>query len=186
MKGSRAAQRYAKAIFELASEKKVDEAVKSDMISISNTIEANPDLKNTLLSPVIKASLKSKILLEVFKAVNPLTINLFNLLLENERISILSLISQQYLLMFDESRQVQNAVVTTVVPLTEALEIKIQAKIKELTGSEAKIKNVIDESIIGGFILRVGDLQYDASVINSLNTLKRKFNTSSNAYVSKI
>ncbi|WP_417884647.1 ATP synthase F1 subunit delta [Zunongwangia sp.] len=185
MKGSRAAQRYAKALFELASENKIDEAVKDDMISISKTIDVNPELKNTLLSPVIKASIKSNILQEVFKAVNPLTKKLFSLLIENERIGILNIICHQYLLKFDESRHIQNAKVTTVVPLNDALEIKIQAKIKELTGREAKIKNVIDDSIIGGFILRVGDLQYDASVINSLNTLKRKFNTS-NSYVSKI
>ena len=48
------------------------------------------------------------------------------------------------------------------------------AKVKELTGNEASINNIVDESIIGGFILRVGDLQYNASVAHKLTTLRRE------------
>ena len=70
------------------------------------------------------------------------------------------------------------AVVTTAVPLTAALEKKILAKVKELTGSKVSLENKIDESIVGGFVLRIGDLQYDASVANKLNTLKREFTNS--------
>ena len=49
------------------------------------------------------------------------------------------------------------------------------AKVKELTGKNVTLKNIIDETVLGGFILRVGDLQYDASISNQLNTLKREF-----------
>ena len=50
-------------------------------------------------------------------------------------------------------------------------------KVKNITGNKVTIKNNIDESIVGGFILRVGDLQFDASVANKLNSLKREFTT---------
>ncbi|HAJ82472.1 MAG: ATP synthase F1 subunit delta [Zunongwangia sp.] len=186
MKGTRAAQRYAKAILELANDKKVAKDVKEDMLSISKTIENSEDLRSTLASPVIKPSLKNQILKAIFKDVNGLTTGVFNLLVENNRINILDVVAKQYLSLFDTSILVQNAVVTTVVPLTKELEVKIQAKIKELTGREATIENKIDESILGGFVLRVGDLQYDASVANNLNNLKTEFKTGNNAYVSKI
>jgi F-type H+-transporting ATPase subunit delta len=51
----------------------------------------------------------------------------------------------------------------------------VLAKVKELTGKTTEIENTVDESILGGFILRVGDLQYDASIANKLNNLKREF-----------
>jgi len=78
----------------------------------------------------------------------------------------------------------QVATVTTAVPLTKDLETKVLEKVKEITGSDATLVNKIDESIIGGFILRVGDLQYNASIAHQLNSLKRDF--SNDAYVSKL
>jgi F-type H+-transporting ATPase subunit delta len=69
----------------------------------------------------------------------------------------------------------QIAKVTTAVPLTEALKTKVLAKVKELTKKDVEVINIIDESILGGFILRVGDIQYNASIANKLNNLKREF-----------
>ena len=63
---------------------------------------------------------------------------------------------------------------TTAVPLDKSLSAKVLAKVKELTGYEATIENIIDENIIGGFILRVGDMQYNASVAHKLTTLRRE------------
>ena len=93
MKGTRAAQRYAKAILELANDKKVAKDVKEDMLSISKTIENSEDLRSTLASPVIKPSLKNQILKAIFKDVNGLTTGVFNLLVENNRINILDVVS---------------------------------------------------------------------------------------------
>ncbi|MFD1094479.1 ATP synthase F1 subunit delta [Salegentibacter chungangensis] len=184
MKGTRAAQRYAKAVFNLAKEKNAADAVKEDMDSILKTVEGSDDLANMIGSPVVKPSLKKKVLTAVFKDANPITLGAFNILLDNGRINILELVAKQYLLRYNSANQTQDAVVTTVVPLTDELEEKIQKKIIELTGNGATVKNVIDEDIIGGFVLRVGDIQYDASISNSLNNLKREFKN--NTYVSKI
>ena len=70
------------------------------------------------------------------------------------------------------------AYVTTAVPLTADLEKKVLAEVSKITGNKVTIENKIDESIIGGFVLRVGDLQYDASIANKLNSLKREFTNS--------
>jgi len=72
-------------------------------------------------------------------------------------------------------RGTQVATVTTAIPLTSDLKTKVLAKVKELTGKEAEVKNIIDETILGGFILRVGDIQYNASIANKLDKLKREF-----------
>jgi F-type H+-transporting ATPase subunit delta len=68
--------------------------------------------------------------------------------------------------------------VTTAVPLTPSLEKKILAQVEKITSNKITLENQIDESIIGGFILRIGDLQYNASISNKLNNLKREFTNS--------
>jgi F-type H+-transporting ATPase subunit delta len=69
--------------------------------------------------------------------------------------------------------------VTTAVPLSSELEGKVMDKVKELTGSEkVTLTNEIDPAIIGGFILRVGDIQYNASIANQFGNLKREFSKS--------
>ena len=81
--------------------------------------------------------------------------------------------------LYNEAQGVKVAKVTTAVPLSAELETKVLAKVKEMTGSDnVTIENTIDESIIGGFILRVGDLQYNASIANKLEILKREFSKS--------
>ncbi len=184
MKGTRAAQRYAKAVLALAKEKNSAEAVKNDMQDIFKTILGSQDLRNALKSPVMKSSLKKSLLLEIFKKKHAITIGTFDILIENGRINILDLVAKQYVVQYNEMNRTQEAVVTTVVPLTRELEAKILQKVEELTGTGASIKNIIDESIIGGFVLRVGDLQYNASVANNLDRLKREFKN--NTYISKI
>ena len=84
-------------------------------------------------------------------------------------------VATEYTSLFDASQGFQKAHVTTAVALTDDMNAKVLAKVKELTGKEALIENTIDESILGGFILRVGDLQYNASIANNFNKLKRTF-----------
>ncbi|MCY2686571.1 ATP synthase F1 subunit delta [Salinimicrobium sp. TH3] len=184
MQGSRAAARYAKALLSLAKDKNVANEVNDDMTTISETIANSSDLRNFLKNPVIKNNMKKSALLEIFRSVNGVTSGLFTILIENNRLDILPLVAKNYNRLFNEMNGVQVARVTTAIPLTPALEAKIQQKVKELTGNEAKIENIIDESIIGGFILRVGDIQYNGSVSAQLTNLKREL--LNNTYVTKI
>ncbi|MGI0106082.1 ATP synthase F1 subunit delta [Salinimicrobium sp. WS361] len=184
MQGSRAAARYAKALLSLAQDKNVTGEVNADMVLISKTIKDSEELQAFLKSPVVKNTMKKNALLEIFKSVNGVTSGLFEILIENNRLNILPLVASSYERLYDEMNGVQVAKVTTAIPLTPALEAKIQQKVKELTGNEAKIENIVDESIIGGFILRVGDIQYNGSVKSQLTGLKRELQN--NTYVAKI
>jgi F-type H+-transporting ATPase subunit delta len=113
--------------------------------------------------------------LEVFASSQKETKSLFQLLQENKRFEILFQIAQQYKTLFDEVKGVEVATVTTAFPITPELETQVLEKTKQFTTKSVTINNIVDESIIGGFILRIGDQQYNASVANKLQNLKREF-----------
>ena len=173
MASTRAAIRYAKAILDLANSKGVAEAVNNDMKSIASAIGSNVELSTFIQSPT-KVEVKESALLEVFANVNGVTKGLFHLLFENKRFEILEAISLEYNKLFDESNGVETAKVTTAIPMDAALEAKVLAKIATLSDKKITIENIVDPSIIGGFILRIGDQQYNASVANRLQVLKRE------------
>lgn len=175
MAQTRAAIRYAKAVLDLAKDQKSALAVNDDMRSIANAVAVSKELKDMLHSPVIPNATKKSALLAVFKDSTKLTSNLFDTLIANKRIEILGNVAETFNELFDKEQGIQMAKVTTAVPLTDELKTLVLVKVKELTGKDAEINNVIDENILGGFILRVGDLQYDASIANKLNKLKREF-----------
>jgi len=123
-----------------------------------------------------QTKLVEELLKEVFSSkVSGLTIGLIDLLVENKRLSILTDVAKKYTVIYDELKGIEVAKVTTAVPLTEELNNKVLAKVKEITGKEATIENIVNPDIIGGFILRIGDVQYDASITNKLQVLKRQF-----------
>lgn len=184
MKGTRPASRYAKAILALAKERNLAEKVNADFQLIHRTIDASGDLRVLLKSPVVNSVIKKNTLDQIFKDVNELTHQVFDLLLKNNRVDLLALIAIKYQQLFDQMNNQQIAYVTSAIALTQDLETKIQAKVREFTGNEAKIENQIDQDIIGGFILRVGDLQYDASIASQLGNLERELQN--NTYVSKL
>ena len=174
MASTRAAIRYAKAILDLANSKGVAEVVNNDMKSIAQAIGSNEELSTFILNPTTKVELKESALLEVFANVNGVTKGLFHLLFENKRFEILEAIALEYNTLFDESNGVEIAKVTTAIPMDADLEAKVLAKIATLSDKKITIENIVDPSIIGGFILRIGDNQYNASVSNRLQVLKRE------------
>ncbi|MGB3605671.1 MAG: ATP synthase F1 subunit delta [Psychroserpens sp.] len=175
MSGSRAAIRYAKAVLSLATESNKAETVHSDMSTIIDTIAASTELDQMLRSPVVKSTDKKNVLLKVFKNADQATVNLVETLVANKRLPLLNEVAVSYNELYNRLKGSQIAKVTTAVALTEELKTKVSAKVKELTGKDAELQNTIDEGIIGGFILRVGDIQYDASISNKLAKLKREF-----------
>ncbi|TPN87905.1 ATP synthase F1 subunit delta [Aquimarina algicola] len=171
---SRAAIRYAKAVLSLAQEKNATEDVQKDMQSIISTVNDSVDLKMLLNSPLIKNEVKLASLRDIFKSAGEISQKLFDVLIDNKRVDLLADVAKQYIKLYDQLNNTQVAKVTTAVPLDKAMSEKVLLKVKELTGNEATLENEVDESIIGGFILRVGDLQYNASVANKLTTLRRE------------
>jgi F-type H+-transporting ATPase subunit delta len=174
MSGTRAAIRYAKAILEIAQSKGVAQTVSSDMKMIASTISKNAELSSFIENPTLTVDQKQNALLEVFATSDAVTKMLFRLLFENKRFEILEAIAVSYNALFDEMNGVVVAKVTTAIEMDEALEAKVLAKIATLSDKKITIENTVDPSIIGGFILTIGDQQYNASVANRLQVLKRE------------
>jgi F-type H+-transporting ATPase subunit delta len=175
MAGTRAAIRYAKAVLSLATDNQKAKAVQADMTLIGQAIANNASLDNALKSPVVKLTEKAAVLNTLFPSVSSESKSLFTTLVSNKRVNILGQIATQYRALYDQGNNKENAFVATAIPMTSELEAKVMAKLKTLTTKEVTLHKSVDANILGGFVLRVGDQQYDASVSNQLNTLKRKF-----------
>ncbi|WNM20445.1 ATP synthase F1 subunit delta [Flavobacterium capsici] len=172
---SRAAIRYAKAILEIADSNGNATKVNNDMKSIVETVSSNQELSDFLASPIIASDLKMNALSEVFSSVESESKSLFKLLQENKRFEILLPIAEQFNAQYDVLNGIEIAKVTTAIPMDAALEAQVLAKIGTISDKKITLQNTIDPSIIGGFILRIGDKQYNASVANRLQELRREF-----------
>jgi F-type H+-transporting ATPase subunit delta len=173
---NRAAIRYAKAVLEQANEGDLANVIFGDMQSVYDTIQGSKELRLVLKSPIIKSEDKKEALIKIFSGNSEVTKALIEVLTTNKRIELLGGVAESYINLYNESRGVKVAKVTTAVQLTQELNDVVLSKVKELTGSDrVTIENTVDPNIIGGFILRVGDLQYDASIANQFENIKREF-----------
>jgi F-type H+-transporting ATPase subunit delta len=176
---SKAAIRYAKAVLQQANDTKVSQEVFDDMQSVYATIEGSSELRSVLKSPVVTLNDKKEALHKIFAKQSATTKSLIDVLVANKRIDQLGGVASSFIDLYNESKGVKVAKVTTAVALSPELEKLVLAKVKELTGSTSvTMENEIDPTILGGFILRVGDLQYDASISNQLGNIKREFSKS--------
>lgn len=171
---SRAAIRYGKAILDMAQDKGVATEVNNDMSAIVASVRESAELEAFLMSPTTTSEMKESALLEIFSSANGVTKGLFKLLLENKRFEILADIAAQYNRMFEEMNGIETATVTTAIPMDETLEAKVMSKILEFSNKKIVIENIVDPAIIGGFVLRIGDKQYNASIADKLLGLKRE------------
>jgi F-type H+-transporting ATPase subunit delta len=178
MSESRAAIRYAKAILDLAVDNKATDAVEKDMRAVVATVSESKELRDMLASPVISSTSKKEALHKIFKGSNAISEGLITMLVDNKRVAMLNEVALKYIILNEQLKGKDVAFVTTAVPMNATLEKKILKQVTSITGKEVTIENKVDESIIGGFVLRVGDLQYDASIANKLNNIKREFTNS--------
>lgn len=172
---SRAALRYAKAVLDLALSKGEAAQVNNDMLAITQSLTESQELETFVNSATVTNSVKHKALLEVFASANNFTKGLFRLLEENKRFELLADVAKGYSTLFEEYNGTEKVTVTTAVALDQAMEAKVMSKVLEFTNKKVVIENIIDPAIIGGFILRVGDRQFNASVANKLKSLQREF-----------
>jgi len=170
----KAAKRYAKALFEWSSNEM--EGVQKDMQLILDTFKAHSELNDVLKNPLVKTSKKKAIVQQIFNNhVTDYTKKLIELLAQNDRLSLLKDIAVSFDELYKKSKGIKEANVVSAVPLTDELKNSILQKIKTLTGSNhIKLTNTVDPKLIGGFVLNMDDLRYDASVSGKLAKIKSK------------
>ncbi|NEM96563.1 ATP synthase F1 subunit delta [Pontibacter burrus] len=181
----RVASRYAKSLIELAAEKGILEQVHDDMKLFSNTISQNRDFQMLLRNPIVKSDKKMAVLNSVFKGkVQEMTLAFFTIVTRKNREAILEFVATEFEKQYNLMKGIQRASVTSAAPLSPALRQQLGERLANETGKTIQLEEMIDPSLIGGFVLRVGDRQIDSSVKNSLRKLKNNFKD--NSYINKL
>lgn len=173
----KAAGRYAKSLIDLAIEHQALEAVKEDMVRFEQVVDDNSQLEAILKNPIVPLDKKQGILNGLFGGkVNLITENFFRLIVSKGRSGILFETAKQFISQYQELKGIVNADVTSAIALTDENRKAIVDLVKKSLGAnEVVVKEKVDEKLIGGFILKVGDKQFNASIANGLDKLKKEF-----------
>ncbi len=177
MKQSRVTIRYAKALLQLSIEQNSLDQSYNDMLMIDAICVESKDLALLLKSPIVKTHHKLRILDEIFEGkLGKLSMMFVNIITTKKRESLLSAIAKSFISLYKAHNNIESASVTTAAPLTESLKLDVIKYIKEGSDKSVELTEVVDENIIGGAIIRMGDKQLDASVSSELSELRQMFN----------
>lgn len=172
---SKVARRYANSLMGFAQSENAVEAVAADMGIIAATCAESKDLQVVLRSPVIKTEKKVAALNQIFGGkIGTISQNFLGMIAKKNRESIVEEIAVAFVNLYRENKGIVTAEITTSLPLDANGREKAIALVSKL-GSEVELIEKVDESIIGGFIIRIGDKQYDESVSSRLAAMKREF-----------
>ena len=179
------AERYAKALFELALERNVLEEVNKDVLHLAGLIRESRPLKLFLKAPIINPGKKKTIMNEVLRGANPLTASFVDLLVAKRREKTIPDIALQFILQYNRYKNIVIVNVKSAIPLNDALRARLNSIMASYTGAHIQTVEVVDESVIGGFVLSWDDKQYDASILTQLEKMKKGV-ARFNLYVKKL
>ena len=176
MAETKVAKRYAKSLIDLAIEQNIVDEISRDMESVLNTIRMNRQLALFFKSPIIHTDKKDAVLKAVFEGrIHKMILTFFNIITRKKREYYIEDITAAFIELYKEYRNIQSAVLITAVKADEAVKKEMLALIAKTTSNTIELKEKIDPSIIGGFILRWGDRQVDTSVTRKLHELRHNF-----------
>ncbi|MDG1657196.1 MAG: ATP synthase F1 subunit delta [Crocinitomicaceae bacterium] len=174
MKNSKVATRYARALMDLAMEQKNIDSVLGDMNMLAATCTESHDLRLLLDSPIVKAEKKIAIFEQVFEQFEKLTMSFTALIIKNGRESDLPAIAEAFQSQVKEERGIVPITLTSATALDSATKDAIIKKVQAGVDGQLEVSEQIDESLIGGFMVQMGDMRVDASVSSQLNNLKQR------------
>lgn len=167
------AKRYSQAVFEIALERKELDRWQSDLKKIASLRE-DATLVAWLKNPRFLFDIKAKFLSERLGDINPLALNLACLLVARGGLSMASDIADEYQRLLDSYRGIEQAEVTTAIPLDDEDKRILAERLSAITGKKVVLKSKVDSSIIGGVVARIGDKLLDGSTSSKLLALKRE------------
>ena len=169
--------RYAKSIFDLAKEKSMLDDVHADMAFIHEICVQSPDFVRVLESPIISSDKKNGVLNAVVgKHMNAeITKLLMKQIVRKGRERYLDNMAKAFVELYDKEKHISHATLTSAAPLTDEQIAAIKKELAEQTGDSIDLDVRVDESLIGGFVLKLGDNLYDGSVASSLRKLRQEF-----------
>ena len=174
MNESQISVRYAKALFQSALEQKLLENVYKDMELLGSTCKLD-EFQYMLVLPTLQPSQKKKLIREIFeKQFTKISLAMIDLVVQNKREMYLSGIARYFMDLYRKEKGVRIATLLTAQPVDEAALNGIRSLIKKAYDSEVELTSSVSEDVIGGFVLTVEDLQYDASVATNLRKIKKQ------------
>lgn len=171
------ASRYAKSLIDLAIENNGLEESYNDMVLFEKVVDESPELEAILKNPIVPLDKKTGILNGIFAdKAGKLTLTFFKTVVNKGRSAILFATAKQFVQQYNLIKGIVTADVTTASALSPAAKEEIVAIVKkELGANQVIVNEKVSEKLIGGFILKVGDKQFDASIANGLSKLKKEF-----------
>ena len=177
MSAKRIASRYAKSLLDLAKESNNLEVVFGDMQELEKAVE-NRDLYLMLKSPIINTKKKKDIATKIFGgSFDKMSSAFIDIIIRKGREAYLPEIATEFIAQYNAYKSISSATLTSATPLTDTALTSIKARLLEsnITNDNIDIKTKVDPSILGGFIIEIGDRLYDASVAHKLDKLKKQF-----------
>ncbi len=185
MKGIKISSRYAKSLMILAMEKGELDAVYADMKLIDETIDSSREFSNLLNSPIVKPDTKVAILNKVFVGqIGQITHGFIKLLTEKGREGYLAEVAQSFVDQVKVHKHIVTAEVITAISMDENTRQNILRIAQNMKGGEIDLTEKVDNNLIGGFVLRVGDKMIDTSIAGKIRDLKREFDD--NPYIPEL
>jgi F-type H+-transporting ATPase subunit delta len=177
MLNPRLAGRYAKSLIGLATEQNLLEDVYQDMLSLKSVCKNNRDFVVLLKSPVVTPDRKESILHTATTGkVTELTAAFNRLLIKKGRESVLPEIIDAFIEQYKYQKGIHTIKLTTAIPVSEEVKQAIVSKVQSLIPMKTvELETVVQEDIIGGFLLQVGDTLVDASISYDLNKIRSQF-----------
>ncbi len=166
---------YAEALFKIAKAENSLENVEEDLLRLKKLLKDSGELREFIHNPRIVASGKKGVILEILgRDTSHITLNFLNLLIDQDKQRNLPNIIGEYFNLVASFRNKITAHVVSAIPLTEDLIGEIERRLSILTGKEVVVKNEVDASIIGGFIIRIKEKVLDASIYGQFKKMKVK------------
>jgi F-type H+-transporting ATPase subunit delta len=175
MKSNKSAVRYATALLELATEHNKVELIEQDILQLLKTAEEVHDFQVFLNSPLIIIDKKIAVIKQIFTDFNQTTIDFLSLVTQNGRETVMIDIAKQFVSLLKAQRGIVPITIISAQQLEDHTKQSILSKISAAITGTAEITEQIDADLIGGFIVRMGDHQIDASVATQLKRLKQQF-----------
>ena len=168
------AQVYARSLFQVAEEQGKLDVVREELGQVSETLESNHDMRLFFFSPYFSTEEKREGLRTTIEGADPVTMNLLDVLVENHRLPVVPRIRREYERLWRDANDLLPVTVTSAVELDDAVVARIGEEIGRQTGRKVELTRTVDPSIVGGFIVRVGNSILDSSIKNRLENLRKQ------------
>ena len=166
--------RYATALFDLARDQNVVDAVKADLDNFEVLLNESADLKRLVRSPVFSADSQSRALVAVLEkaGISGISANLLKVLTANRRLFAVADVIRAYRALVAKYKGEASADVTVAEPLSDKNLDALKAALKSVTGKDVALNVKVDPSIIGGLVVKLGSRMVDSSLRTKLNSIK--------------